>query len=129
LAEDIWYKIATKAVHGIVVALTPVIVVLGVAVGCGTCVLGLFPPLRVCLLLVLSIPWGMLVGLLTLSSRLWSRIPIMRPILLLPGLVLVAIGLLYLGLTMSLDEQDGREAKLLMIATWPMSPFGGEAEG
>ena len=115
--RDIFTKVARALVLAITSALmvlTPIEIVTTAVGGCLTgCTFGL-------LFVVLSIIWWPFFALLLGTSWLWLRAWYLRPILLLPGVIVALLATLYVMLTPD-PEKDAKYAKLSMAEEWPLS--------
>lgn len=72
------------------------------------------------LLIPLTVLWLPQLGLLVGTSWLWLRVPILRPLLLLPGVLVAVIADTYVAL-MPDPEKDSKYAKLTLATEWPLS--------
>lgn len=72
-------------------------------------------------LLALSIIWLPLMGLLLATSWLWVKIPILRPILLVPGVLLANVTFAYVSLVPDMGEKYQKVLKLGLCDSWPFS--------
>ncbi len=90
-------QVVTTAVGGCLIALT----------------LGLFA-------ILLSLIWLPFLGLLLGSSWLWLKVPLLRPILLVPGVLIALIAHAYVMLAPE-PERDAKWAKLTLAGEWPLS--------
>lgn len=69
---------------------------------------------------VLLLPgWLLLLGLLLGSSWLWLRVPLVRGVVLIPGVLVNVIANEYLLL--ALDEPESRTAKFALVESWPLT--------
>jgi hypothetical protein len=87
-----------------------------------TTILGLLVTLSFGLLLYpLSAIWMLFFGLLLGSSWLWIRAWYLRPVLLLPGVLIAAIGFAYVSLVPDMGEKYQKALKLGLCDSWPFS--------
>ena len=81
--------------------------------------------LNACTLGIIVIPftlaWLVLFGGLLGSSWLWLKVPIFRPILLIPGIVIALIAYFYAHLMPVLGDLPGKWLKLGITSSWPYS--------
>ena len=73
------------------------------------------------LLLIFSLVWLPVFALLLGSSWLWLKIPLLRPILLVPGLVIARIGFIYTSLVPDMGEKHQKAIKLALCDQWPIT--------
>jgi hypothetical protein len=115
--KDIFTKAATfllKVVSLVSLILTPVQIVTTALGGCLIAItFGVFS-------LVLSVIWWPLLLLLLGSSWLWLRAWYLRPILLVPGVLVSAVASLYVILAPE-PEKDAKYAKLSIAGEWPLT--------
>lgn len=103
-----------KAIIFPTMLLVPVEVVTTAA---GGCLAGLTFGL---LFVVLSIIWWPFLAFLLGTSWLWLRAWYLRPILLLPGVIVALVADLYVMFTPE-PEKDAKVMKLSMADEWPLS--------
>ena len=72
-------------------------------------------------LLPMSIPWIPMMLLMLGGSRLWMAVPVLRPVLLLPLLLLAHIAEKYVAFLPSMGEWDSRMMKLAICHGCPAS--------
>ena len=72
-------------------------------------------------LLPMSIPWIPMMFLLLSGSRLWMAVPVLRPVLILPLLLLAQIAAKYVAFMPSMGEWDSRMSKLAICHGCPAS--------
>ncbi len=72
-------------------------------------------------LLPLSLVWLPFLGFLIGTSWMWIKIPISRPILLLPGVIIAEIANLYVSLIPDMGEKHQKLVKLGLCDTWPLT--------
>ena len=72
-------------------------------------------------LLPMSIPWIPMMLLMLGGSRLWMAAPVLRPVLLLPLLLLAHIAEKYVAFLPSMGEWDSRMSKLAICHGCPAS--------
>jgi hypothetical protein len=108
-------KLLTTALTGILgIVLIPVELV---TTALGGCLLALTFGLLAVLLTVIWLP---LFGLLVLTSWLWIRVAVLRPLLLLPGVVVAVISYVFVAL-MPDPERDAKHGKLALASGWPLT--------
>ena len=73
------------------------------------------------LLMVFSIVWFPLLGIILGSSWLWLKAPILRPILFLPGIIVALISNVYVSLIPDMGEKYQKLLKLAFCDSWPYS--------
>jgi len=73
------------------------------------------------LLMVLSVVWLPLMGLILGSSWLWIKAPITRPFLLLPGVVVAVVADVYVSLIPDMGEKYQKLLKMGLCDSWPYS--------
>lgn len=73
------------------------------------------------LLMLFSAIWLPFLGILLGSSWLWVNIPILRPILLLPGVVIAVVTDAYVCLIPDMGEKYQKLVKLAICDNWPSS--------
>jgi hypothetical protein len=83
-----------------------------------TLVLGCLPSM---LLLPFEVIWWAFLGFLLGFSWLWGKIPILRPLLLLPGVFIAEFAHAYIALMPSMGEWQARGIKLAICESWPHS--------
>ncbi len=87
-----------------------------------TCILGAIGSLTFGLLpLLLSIPWIVLLGLLLGTSWLWLKVPLIRPVVLVPGLVVAFVSREYAAMVPEHGDFGARLIKQNLGASWPLS--------
>jgi hypothetical protein len=115
--EDIFTKVARVLVPATqlpLMVLAPVEMVTTALGGClAGCTFGL-------LFVVLSIIWWPFLAFLLGTSWLWLHAWYLRPILLLPGVIVALVADLYVML-MPEPEKDAKYMKLSMAGEWPLS--------
>lgn len=73
------------------------------------------------LLLLLSAIWLAFFGLLLGSSWMWLKVPILRPLLIIPGvLISVAVGI-FVSLVPDMGEKFQKVIKMALCDSWPYS--------
>jgi hypothetical protein len=114
--QDIFTKSA-RAILRVGSALLIVLVpVEFVTTGAGGCLIALTFGLFALILTVIWLPmWGLLMG----SSWLWLKVPPLRPILLVPGVLLALIVDAYV--TLAPESHDAKWAKLTLAGEWPLT--------
>ena len=70
--------------------------------------------------ILLSLIWLPFLGLLLGSSWLWLKVPLLRPILLVPGVLVALVADAYVMLAPE-PEADAKWAKLTLAGEWPLS--------
>lgn len=86
-----------------------------------TFVLGLAATLTLGVLLIpLSLIWIPLFGIIMGSSRLWLKVPLLRP-LLLPLVLIPPIAFVYVSLVPDMGERFHKQLKLALCDSWPYS--------
>ena len=73
------------------------------------------------LLMLFSVIWLPFFGIILGSSWLWLKIPILRPILLLPGVVIAVVVNFYVALIPDMAEKYQKLIKLAICDNWPYS--------
>jgi len=115
--KDIFTKTATlllKVVTWVSLILTPVEIVTTALGGCLIAItFGLFS-------LVLSVIWFPFLWLLLGTSWLWLRAWYLRPVLLVPGVLVSALANIYVMLAPE-PEKDAKYAKLSIAEEWPLT--------
>ena len=115
--RDIFTKLAIISLKGLTSALVILMPIQIITTALGGCVIavtfGLF-------LLLLNLIWWPFLALLLSTSWLWLHAWYMRPILLLPGIVIAVIAVLYVMLAPD-PERDSKYTKLALAGDWPLS--------
>jgi hypothetical protein len=115
--KDILTKVArvlVKATTWPLILLTPIEIVTTAVGGCLIgCTFGL-------LSIVLSLIWWLFLAPLLGSSWLWLHAWYLRPILLLPGVIVALVADLYVMLAPE-PEKDAKFLKLAIADEWPLS--------
>lgn len=106
--------LGTKVATGALVVLLPIQIV---TTAVGGCLIGLTFGI---LTFVLTLIWWPFFGFLVGSSRLWLWAWYLRPILLLPGVIIATIADLYVMLAPE-PEREAKHAKLSITSEWPLS--------
>lgn len=116
--RDPFTILARLLMAGISLLLTPFVLVAEfLTTLIGGCLLGLTFGLLAVLLTIIWLPFlGLLVG----TSWLWLRAWYLRPLLLLPGVLLAIIADTYVALAPE-PERDAKHAKLSIASEWPLS--------
>ena len=89
-----------------------------------TFVLGIIlsvPLLGLVLLSLANVIWLSMLGLLMGSSWLWIKVPILRLLLLLPGIAIANMAYLFVILIPDMGEKYQKATKLAICETWPKS--------
>ncbi|MEE9247287.1 MAG: hypothetical protein V3U79_01135 [Dehalococcoidia bacterium] len=73
------------------------------------------------LLLAFSIIWMPMLGMLMGTSWLWLKVPILRPVLLLPGLAVATLARVYVSLIPDMGEHYQKVLKMGFCDSWPHS--------
>ena len=73
------------------------------------------------LLFPLSVLWLPFFGTLLGTSWLWLKIPVLRPFLLLPGVIIARVANLYVSLTPDMGEKYQKVLKMGLCDAWPLS--------
>jgi len=73
------------------------------------------------LLMILSLVWLPLSGLILGSSWLWIKVPITRPFLFLPGIAVAVVSDVYVSLIPDMGEKYQKLLKLGFCDSWPYS--------
>lgn len=94
-----------------IILIPPVTIIMAILV---TCTFGL-------LLLPLSALWLLFLGFLMGSSWLWIKIPVSRPLLIIPGVLLATLAGVYVSLVPDMGEKYQKVLKMGMADTWPYS--------
>ena len=55
------------------------------------------------------------------TSRLWIAVPLSRPLVLLPGIVLACMATIYVSLTPSYGDKTAKLLSLTVAGLWPLS--------
>ena len=71
--------------------------------------------------MLLSVIWFPLLGVILGSSWLWLRAPILRPVLILPGVVVAVVSDIYVSLVPDMGEKYQKLLKLGICDSWPYS--------
>lgn len=115
--RDVWTNVARFVLKGLNAALMILLPLEMVTTSIGGCLIavtfGLFA-------LLLTVVWLPLLGSLLLSSWLWLRAWYVRPVLLIPGMVLSFVATLYVMLAPE-PERGAKWAKLAIAQEWPLS--------
>ena len=115
--KDIFTKVARVLVKAVIfptMLLVPVEMVTTALGGClAGCTFGLLE-------VVLSIVWWPFLAFLLGTSWLWLHAWYLRPILLLPGVIVALLATLYVMLTPE-PEKDAKFLKLAIADEWPLS--------
>lgn len=72
-------------------------------------------------LIPLSAIWFVFFAFTLGTSMLWINVPIMRPILILPGIVIPTLGSVYVSLMPSMGEHYQKTLKIGLADSWPYS--------
>ena len=72
-------------------------------------------------LLVISFIWMIFLILLISSSWLWIKFWILRPLLILPGLIIAITGSIYCSLMPDMGEKYQKILKMSLCESWPYS--------
>ena len=73
------------------------------------------------LLVPLNLLWMPFLGFVIGSSWLWIKVPVSRPFLLIPGVLLSAIANLYVALVPDMGESYQKQLKMALCDNWPNS--------
>jgi hypothetical protein len=73
------------------------------------------------LLMILSLVWFIFFGFIIGSSWLWIKAPLARPILFLPGVLIVLVSDIYVSLIPDMGEKYQKLIKLALCDSWPFS--------
>ena len=115
-----WFTKATyrtRYVIGVVVSL-PALLVIPVV----TIPLSILVALSLGLLAIpLSVLWGPMVGLLLGSSWLWLKAWYLRPLLVVPGIVVAIIARLYISFIPDMGDKFQKIIKMGLCNSWPYS--------
>jgi hypothetical protein len=114
---DILTKTAVVSVKVVTSALVVLLPVQMVTTAIGGCLLALTLDL---LTLLLTLIWWPFLALLLGTSWLWLRVSYLRPILLVPGVLISTLAHLYVMLAPE-PEKDVKYAKLSIAGEWPLS--------
>ena len=71
--------------------------------------------------LIFNIPWFLLLGVMLGSSWLWLKLPLARPLLLIPGVIFAALSSLYAAYMPEMGEWEARAVKQALCNCWPRS--------
>ena len=115
--KDIFTKVARVLVKAIIFPTILLVPVEAVTTAVGGCLAGLTFDL---LFVMLSIIWWPFLAFLLGTSWLWLRAWYLRPILLLPGVIVALVADLCVML-MPEPEKDAKVMKLSMADEWPLS--------
>ena len=81
------------------------------------------PILRLLVLVILDLLWHPMLGILLGTSWLWFRVRLLRPLLILPGILTAMIASSYLTIVGVEREQYARFQKLSLAEDWPLTWF------
>ena len=115
--KDILTKTATLSLKVISVVLMVLVPLEMVTTAIGGCLIALTFGI---LLFVLSVIWWPFLILLLGTSWLWLHAWYVRPILLIPGVLIATLAELYVMLAPD-PEKDAKHAKLSITGVWPLS--------
>lgn len=115
--QDIFTKIARVSMAGTSVLAIPLFPIEVVTTGAGGCLIALTFGLFA---LVLTAIWLPFLGLLLGTSWLWLKAWPLRPILLIPGVLIATLSHVYVILAPE-PERDAKWAKLALAEEWPLS--------
>jgi len=115
--KDVLTKIAVVSVKVATTALTILLPLQIVTTGLGGCLIALTFGIA---FFVLDLIWWPFLVLLLGTSWLWLHAWYLRPILLVPGVLISILGHLYVMLTPD-PERDAKYAKLSITNEWPLS--------
>lgn len=115
--KDVLTRIAVVSVKVATTALTVLVPVEIVTTAVGGCLVALTFGVG---FFVLSLIWLPFLVLLLGTSWLWLHAWYLRPILLVPGIVIAIVANLYVMLTPD-PEKDAKYAKLSIAQEWPLS--------
>ena len=73
------------------------------------------------LLMLFSAIWLPFLGIILGSSWLWLKIPILRPILLIPSVIIAVVTFFYVSLIPDMGEKYQKVLKLGICDSWPYS--------
>ena len=73
------------------------------------------------LLLPLSFVWLLFFGFLMSTSWLWIHVPILRPLLLIPGVIVAVVADIYCSLIPDMGEKFQKVLKMGFCDSWPYS--------
>ena len=73
------------------------------------------------LLLPLSLIWMVFLGFTLGTSWLWIKVPITRPVLIIPGIVIPTLGGIYVSLIPDMGEHFQKHLKMGLTDSWPYS--------
>jgi len=112
----------TKFTYGLQSVLRLLFVPLYILFPISTFILGILVTLSFGLLLLpFSLIWGLLFGLLLVTSKLWIKFWILRPILIIPGICLSVISFYFNNLMPSMGERYQKLLKSSLCDSWPYS--------
>jgi len=115
--SDILTKVARLLVLGITAAFIVLAPIEVVTTAIGGCLIGFTFGLGY---FVLSVIWWPFLALLLGTSWLWLRAWYLRPLLLLPSVIVALLATLYVMLTPD-PEKDSKYMKLSLAEEWPLS--------
>jgi hypothetical protein len=73
------------------------------------------------LLMLLSLVWLVFFGIIMGSSWLWIKAPLARPLLFIPGVLIVLVSDVYVSLIPDMGEKHQKLIKLALCDSWPFS--------
>jgi hypothetical protein len=103
------------------IPLLPLIPITTASLGC----LIAIPPIGLAYVLIMTLVWAPLSGLLIGMSHLWERVSLLQPLLALIGIPLALIG----GIFISLMPNPDREDKIIKLAICDSFPFSHKVLG
>lgn len=68
-----------------------------------------------------SVIWMIFLGILLATSWLWLKVPLLRVILFIPGIIWAVISSIFATLMPCMGEFDARKIKLDLCNIWPLS--------
>lgn len=98
------------------IPLLPLIPITTTSLGC----LVAIPPIGLIYVLIMTLIWMPLSGLLIGMSRLWERVPLLQPLLALIGIPLALIANIFISLMPNPDRED-KVIKLAISDSFPFS--------
>ena len=73
------------------------------------------------LTLALAIGWWIALIILLSSSLLWLKVPLIRPLLLVPGAIFAQLAALFIGCCPDMGAREAKAMKAAICHSWPRS--------
>ena len=129
-AHELGPRDAITQTVGVIQAITSTLLLpLFVAQIISTLVLGILAGLTFGLVLLpFSLLWLILLGPLFATSWLWVKVPLLRPVLLLPGGVYSSVLASYAGLMPEMGDWEARAMKQALCGAWPSTIYVFQAD-